>query len=433
VQNTPGNSIRIFRSNFVTLREVRALWTDFDTCPTDPGADNSCAQNGAYGLYPVECRHVLIEDSESFGASDAGIYVGQTSDVIVRRTRAEYNVAGFEFENTYRAVFEDNIATNNTGGFLVFDLPGLSQYGQKNVVRRNKSFNNNTPNFAPVGNIVGLTPRGTGMLILASDQLEVYENEIYDNDTVGIALVNFALADPAQPDRKYDFYPEGVHIHHNVFRNNGGNTQEPDLNRGEGSLFPLLLRLKNLGKPAHIVWDGAVDSPNGCTEVPKDQDGVALNQANPQEDARGEARTDERGRPNYQRSDPEPSCKYNAWKFDQSGALKQPENGLCVEDNNTFENTTPQTMLADPFLNAKLTSSDPAQLVQDLLVPASNDLTPHRCTLSARPAPTLQLPFRPNPASGEARPSQSQVNQACNAGRAGQVNFDALLKYNCPR
>ncbi len=97
VEDTPGNAIRVFRSRFVTIRDVRTRWSD---CQPDRPGYQPCAENGAYGLYPVECRHVLIEDSESIGASDAGIYVGQTSDVIVRRTRAEYNVAGFEFENT---------------------------------------------------------------------------------------------------------------------------------------------------------------------------------------------------------------------------------------------------------------------------------------------------------------------------------------------
>lgn len=431
VEDTPGNGIRIFRSKYVTLRDVRARWRDAEgRTEKDPGYTPR-ESHGAYGLYPVEARHVLIEDSEAHGASDAGVYVGQTSDVVVRRTRAEYNVAGFEFENTYRAVFEDNVATHNVGGFLVFDLPGLSQYGEKNIVRRNKSYANNTDNFAPIGNIVGLTPRGTGMLILASDQLEVYGNEIYDNDTVGIALVNYALADPEQPDQKYDFFPEGMEIHGNTFRDNGGNPQQPDPDRGEGSLLPLLLRIKNLGRGAHIVWDGAEDQPTGCAP-PQDNQGVALTQPNPNQ-PRDEPRTDERGRPNYQRNDPEPECKYNAWKFDAVGQLKKPENGLCIAEDNSFENTQPATLLTTDFLNAKLTSSALPDLLLDLLKPASTSLAPHRCDLPTRPDPVLQLPFKPNPNSGDARPSAAEVARLCGATKAGQPNFEAAAKVNCPR
>lgn len=427
VEDTPGNGIRVYRSKYVTLKGVRTRWHDAQGRNERDAGYTPQSITGAYGLYPVESRHVLMEDCESHGASDAGIYVGQTSDVIVRRCLATYNVAGYEFENTYRAVFENNVATKNTGGFLVFDLPGLSQYGEKNIVRNNESFNNNTENFAPVGNIVGLTPRGTGMLILATDQLEIYGNKIYDNDTTGIALVNFGLAEPGNTDMKYDFYPEGIHIHNNIFTNNGGNPQEPNPDRGEASALPLLLALKNGGKSAHIVWDGAVDTPSAC-EAPKDEDGVPLTQPNA-DSPREEGRLDERGRPHFQRTDPEPSCRYNAWK---SSASAQSENRLCIEDNNQFSGTNVKTILVSQFLNAHLTSSEPQQLARDLLVPASNDLTPHRCKLPARAVPTLKLPFVPNAAAGDARPSAAEVARVCGATTAGKINFEAALKYNCP-
>ncbi len=435
VEDTPGNSIRVFRSRYVTFRDIRAQWSDYKTCSTRLNAPNSCTRHGAYGLYPVLCQHVLIEDSEAFGASDAGIYVGQTSDVIVRRTRAEYNVAGFEFENTYRAEFVDNVATNNTGGFLIFDLPGLAQYGEKNLVHRNRAYNNNLANFAPAGNIVGSVPKGTGMLVLASDQLEIRDNEISDHDTMGIGIVNYGLIDPNEADLRYDFYPEGIEIHGNRFRDNGGTIQLPTPQRGEASLLPLLIKLKNFGRSAHIVWDGGVDAPNGCSEYPKDAGGVPLNQPNPNETGRTEARADERGRPNYGPSDPGPNCsgaRYNAWKFDRAGQLKLPENGLCIADDNQFSNTRLLTAFATPFVNAQLTTSEPGQLALDLLKPASTNLAPHRCQLPARPAPRLQLPFVPDPANGDRRPSDAEVTAACNGGRRGQINR-AALAYNCPR
>jgi parallel beta-helix repeat protein len=434
VQDTPGNAIRVYRSQYVTFSGVRALWSGYDQCNDDPEAEDSCSHHGAYGLYPVESRHVLIEDSEAFGASDAGIYVGQTSDVIVRNTRAEFNVAGFEFENTYRAVFEDNIATNNTGGFLIFDLPGLSQYGEKNIVRRNKAYRNNHENFAPIGNIVGIVPRGTGMLVLSTDNLEIYDNDIYDHDTLGIAVANYALADANEPDPKYDFYPEGIHIHGNRFRDNSLNPAEPSVDRGAASLLPLLLRIKNLGRSAHIVWDGAEDSPNDCTSFPVDQDGIPLNEPNPNEhgeEDRYEPRVNEFGRPNYQRNDPDPSCKYNAWKFDEAGALK-PELGLFIAEDNTFENTQLSTAFMTDFLNANITTSALPQLLFDLLKPASTNLAPHRGALPPVELRPLKLPYVPDLDGADARPTEAEVSKACSAVKSGQVNF-AAAKYNCPR
>ena len=112
--------------------------------------------NGAYGLYPVESKDVLIDGCIAIGASDAGIYVGQSENIIVRNSRAHYNVAGIEIENSYYADVYDIIASHNTGGILVFDLPDLPQQGGHHVrVFRNKAIDNDTDNFAPEGNIVG--------------------------------------------------------------------------------------------------------------------------------------------------------------------------------------------------------------------------------------------------------------------------------------
>jgi parallel beta-helix repeat protein len=97
VEDTAGNAIKTLGARDVTFRSVRVEWTD--------GPQTT---NGAYGIYPVECQNVLIEDCQSIGASDAGIYVGQSQDVVVRNCRATKNVAGIEIENTLRADVYDN-------------------------------------------------------------------------------------------------------------------------------------------------------------------------------------------------------------------------------------------------------------------------------------------------------------------------------------
>lgn len=425
VEDTPGNGVRVFRSESVTIRDVRVRW--HDAAGRDETSDKYTPRSdvGAYGLYPVETQHVLMEDCESHGASDAGIYVGQSNDVIVRNCLATYNVAGFEFENTYRALFEDNVATKNTGGFLIFDLPDLRQYGEKNVVRRNKSYNNNTDNFAPTGNIVGLVPRGTGMLVLASDQLEIYDNDITGNDSFGIAVVNYGLVDRNYPDLRYDFYPEGIEIHNNRFSGNGQSPQLPIADRGVASVLPLLMRVKNFGRGADIVWDGGEDEPNDCTDYPVDEDGIALNKPNNAE-TRYEPRVDERGRPNYYRSDKDPKCKYNAWKFDAQKKLKKPENGLCLSNNTHKSNP-----LVTPFLNAGLNRSDIGpELIQQIIVPGSSDTAPFACDLPDRPIPVLKLPYKI--VKEEAAPPVATIAAACSAVKPGQVNWNALAKYDCP-
>ena len=237
VENAKGDAIKSKGVKNISFIKVRTEWTN--------GPDS---KNGAYGLYPVESIGVLIDGCVAIGASDAGVYVGQSEQIIVRNTRAEYNVAGIEIENSYHADVYNNIATNNTGGILIFDLPNLPKQGGKFVrVFQNKSFNNNTENFAPEGNIVGLVPSGTGLIIMANRNVEVFENSFDNNQTVHIAVVAGELE---SGDENYDPYPKGVQIHNNQFSNVGKN---PDLSRGD--LSPILVDIAN-GDMPDIIWDG---------------------------------------------------------------------------------------------------------------------------------------------------------------------------------
>ena len=190
-----------------SFRRVRVEWKG------DPSGDN-----GAYGLYPVQTSNVLIEDSVVIGASDAGIYVGQSNNIIVRRNRAEKNVAGIEIENSDNADVHDNTATGNTGGILVFNLPELQvQNGAVTRIFDNKITDNNLDNFAPAGNIVGEVPRGTGIVLLAAHQIEVFGNEISGNKTSNLSILSYLVTQIAYDDPGYDPYVDTIDIHDNTF------------------------------------------------------------------------------------------------------------------------------------------------------------------------------------------------------------------------
>jgi len=211
IEDTVGDALKINESTNVTIRRVRTEWTN--------GPDTN---NGAYGIYPVQSRNILIEGSVAIGARDAGIYVGQSSQIVVRDSRAEYNVAGIEIENSTYADVYDNVATNNTGGILVFDLPNLEvQGGQATRVFNNQVYRNNTENFAPEGAIVGNVPPGTGLLVLANDNIEVFENEFLDNNNVNIMVYSFTLGGRTIEDPNYDPFPEQIYIHDNEYRGGG--------------------------------------------------------------------------------------------------------------------------------------------------------------------------------------------------------------------
>ena len=239
IEDTSGNAIKVLGSRNVTFRDVRTEWTG--------KAESS---NGAYGLYPVQCTNVLIDACIAIGASDSGIYVGQSRNVVVRGCRAERNVAGIEIENTIDADVYENIATNNAGGLLVFDLPGLQQKAGRNVrVYQNRIVENNHENFAAPGNIVAGVPAGTGLMIMATDHVEVFNNDIKNNQTANVSVVSYLISGKKIKDQTYDPISEAISIHDN--RISGGGTKPSGI---LSQLAPVI------GTPLpDIVFDGIVN------------------------------------------------------------------------------------------------------------------------------------------------------------------------------
>jgi len=241
VVDPPSDGIKFKFSNGVTMRGMRVEWT----C-------GPCEENGAYGLYPVQTENVLIEDSIVIGASDAGVYVGQSDKILVRRNYVTDNVAGIEIENSTNSEVYDNEAVGNTGGILVFDLPNLSREGKRTRVYDNLIRGNNTPNFAPEGNIVGVVPTGTGILVMAFSDVEVTGNRIEDNQSSAIVIVDYRISGLATDDVNYDGTPRRVYIHDNTYNHNA---YEPrDLAADVSGLFA------HLGELPQIVYDGLGES-----------------------------------------------------------------------------------------------------------------------------------------------------------------------------
>ncbi len=245
-EDTKGDAVKIEGGNRIVIRRTRVEWK--------AGPNSS---NGSYGLYPVQCQNVLVEDSFVSGASDAGIYVGQSENVIVRRNRVEKNVAGIEIENCKKSDVYENTATQNTGGILVFNLPGLQVgNGSDTRVYKNEIFENNEANFAPPGNIVGIVPAGTGVVVLASHKAEIFDNTIRDNDAVNIGVISYVTLQIPITDATYDPFPTAIHVHDN--RITGTSSA---ISGALGAV--VLVTLPEVGVTSgvipDVVWDGIMD------------------------------------------------------------------------------------------------------------------------------------------------------------------------------
>ena len=236
VEDTIGDAIVVKGAKGISFIRVRTEWTG--------GPKES---NGAYGFYPVQSTDVLIDGCIAIGASDAGIYVGQSERIKVLNSIARYNVAGIEIENSFFAEVIGNISEHNTGGILVFDLPDLPQQGGHHIlVENNIVRNNDTENFAPEGNIVGNTPNGTGIMVMANQFVEIKNNEIKNNATAGILIASYQ--DEAE-DKNYNPIASNIFIHGNSLINNGFN-----VDKGRASPISEVIN----GKVPDIIWDGVV-------------------------------------------------------------------------------------------------------------------------------------------------------------------------------
>lgn len=241
VENPKGDGIKSKGADMIIYSGIRVEWTG-----------GPKATNGAYGIYPVESTGVLVTNSKVSGASDAGIYVGQSRDITVSENIVTYNVAGIEIENSRNAVVENNIASRNTGGLLVFDLPGLPVMGGGNVIlRENVVADNDTPNFAPPGNIVASVRRGTGVLVMANDGVLIEDNAFENNPTAHVMVIAYLQK---FDDARYNPYARNVIVGPNSFGRGG---DDPQLDGKE-----MLLAAFGGALPP-VLWDGIAQGDTG--------------------------------------------------------------------------------------------------------------------------------------------------------------------------
>ncbi|GJI95259.1 hypothetical protein RugamoR57_19770 [Duganella caerulea] len=246
IEDSKGDGLKINDGDNITIRKVKVQWTG-----------GSKVTNGAYGIYPVKTRNVLIEDSVAIAASDAGIYVGQSNGVVVRRCRAEQNVAGIEIENTINADVYDNVATNNTGGILVFNMPNLSQPGHSTRVYKNKVDKNNLGNFAARGTAVASVPAGSGIVINSNSKVEIFDNDVTDNQTANVIISSYhstGYYTEKGVAAGYDPYPKAIYVYGNRFKGGGDSPDGLDLKALKIAMYGISGHLPD------VLWDGYVDT-----------------------------------------------------------------------------------------------------------------------------------------------------------------------------
>lgn len=220
IYEAPKNGIKTANVDGIHITYTATVWEG-----------ELASDNGAYGLYPLKSQNVLMEYNYAYGSADAGIYVGQSENIVVRNNTAKNNVAGIEVENSSMADVYNNLAVGNSGGILSFDLPGLVKaYGSNVRIFNNEIYANNATNVG--AGTVGAVPPGTGVIVLAASDVEIYNNQITDNETTAIAVTSYFLIDDdvgSYPTAYGSTMADGwspvlknVYLHNNTIARNGG-------------------------------------------------------------------------------------------------------------------------------------------------------------------------------------------------------------------
>lgn len=252
IEDAPGDGIKAQHTDGITFRRINVTWTNGDK-----------SKNGTYAIYPVQCKNVMIDECIASHSKDAGIYVGQSENIVVKNSLAFGNVAGIEIENSDNAEVFGNTARDNSGGILVFNLPGLPKSdGKGTKIYDNDIIDNNHENFAtpigegPNGNTVTMIPPGSGIVLLAAKEVEIYNNRIFRNKTSGVAIASYQITGFPAEAPNWSPYTVDVYVHDNSYERR--KLSMPDLSRELGQL----VSVHNAYGPAKtqdIIYDGIWD------------------------------------------------------------------------------------------------------------------------------------------------------------------------------
>lgn len=252
IEDAPGDGVKAQHTDGLVFRKINVTWTNGDK-----------SKNGTYAIYPVQCKNVMIDGVIASHSRDAGIYVGQSENIIVKNSLAFGNVAGIEIENCDNSEVFNNIARDNSAGILVFNLPGLPKSdGKGTKIYNNEIIANNHENFAtpigegPNGNTVTLIPPGSGIVLLAAKEVEVFNNRILQNKTTGIAIASYQITGFPAEAPNWSPYTVDIYIHDNEYERT---LALPDLTREMGQLISMY-NAHGKAKTQDIVYDGIWDT-----------------------------------------------------------------------------------------------------------------------------------------------------------------------------
>lgn len=205
VLDAAGDGIFVHSGDSQVLRDLRISW--------QKGRNHN---NGRYAIHLSQVRSALVEESEVSRASDTGVFIEQSRQVIIRRVHALENTVGIEAENSTDVDLTLNRAEHNTGGIFASAVPELPvQLGTRIRIFDNEIVDNNAPNLLPATERGHVIPPGLGTLLLAVREVEVFHNRYAHNRFISIAIDHFEISGPLDAYPDFRPRPEAIHVHDN--------------------------------------------------------------------------------------------------------------------------------------------------------------------------------------------------------------------------
>lgn len=94
-------------------------------------------------------------------------------------------------------------------------------------------------------------PDGTGIMVMANDDIEIFDNDVRDHRTAAIVIVSYHITEIAITDPTYEPEPEKIYIHNNTFANNATDPV------GIGASIELLFSLDEGQPMPQIYYDSS--------------------------------------------------------------------------------------------------------------------------------------------------------------------------------
>jgi parallel beta-helix repeat protein len=188
--------------------------------------DGTYIDNKEYGIFPIQSSGGVVDFNSVSGSHDAGIYVGQSNDVVIKKNQARDCTIGIEIENCSNIDVLKNTAKGNSIGIVVQLRPGLGVTVTSDItVIGNRLIANNRANpVTDPDELLSLLPSGIGFLNVGGDNVLVRINTVSRNNTAGIIVAQLPPV-VAALDQRINPFPDNNEIRDNVALQNG---DDPD-------------------------------------------------------------------------------------------------------------------------------------------------------------------------------------------------------------